>query len=185
MVTAIRGGTHEACANCGIPSYGNKFCGKACTQEYHLLNRRMTQSQLNVLRLLAERRAWVSFDYNQSIYSLVKTRRVPLIVVRNETSITCEAHILPAGEWWLAHFNAMPQLATVNGNDYRFYTNTHKGKDYITVEHLDTAGQTSRRDYVRQPHPAFQDGQWQPGYFEKLVRAGNYMRQRAMRKVRQ
>ena len=75
-------------------------------------------------------------------------------------------------------------IATVKGRVYHFYPNTHRGKDYITIEHLNEAGQVQRKDYVSQPHPAYQDGQWQREYFEKLLKSANVTRLKARRQAK-
>lgn len=98
---------YEHCINCGEFTGGNMYCDKWCKAEYHNFNCAMRETQLNVLRLLDERRTWVSVEYNAHVYSLAVTRRAPLIAVRNVApfgkTVACEAHILPHGEYWLQY----------------------------------------------------------------------------------
>lgn len=93
----------QHCVNCDTFTDGNKFCCTRCKDEYHVMNRRMTKQALNVLSVLAERRTWVSMENNMTVVSLSITRNAPLIYTRNETRLTCEAHILPNGERWLKY----------------------------------------------------------------------------------
>lgn len=91
------------CINCDEYTGGNKFCSNRCRLEYHNMNIRMSKQALEVLRVLDERRAWVSMEYTATIASLSLSRNAPLVATRNVTRWTCEAHILPKGEQWLQY----------------------------------------------------------------------------------
>lgn len=89
----------------------------------------------------------------------------------------------------IASISADSVVASVNGNLYRFRLNHFKDKTRITVERLvasDTGdAQVIERSSVPLPHPAYRDGQWQPEYFEKLVKSAEILRMKSFgKKVR-
>jgi hypothetical protein len=71
-------------------------------------------------------------------------------------------------------------IATIDNETYRLSTNVHKGRDYIVIERLCSDAQTvEERYFVRQPHPAYRDGQWQPEHFKKLIKSGQVMKRKS------
>lgn len=88
------------CKNCGKKIY-YKYCDTQCKNEYYH-NTRLTDTQVNALSVLNERRGWVRLDYNSTIYGMEK-RHAPLLMVRNADEFCCDVHILPHGEHFLKH----------------------------------------------------------------------------------